>query len=119
MQLKTLFPFVVCAKPKSSRNSSIESFVVCQNYTPPPGFNPSHLRSLLAGSCEEYSLKGETLETRKLVPFLACGDLSGWDADKNYDLEEGKEILDPVQPPTEPAYKEAIERTKRKAGTLM
>ncbi|GMH39404.1 hypothetical protein BSKO_07302 [Bryopsis sp. KO-2023] len=117
-QLKTLFPDVVCAKPKSSRNSSIESFVVCQNFTPPPGLNNTILRSLLAGASQEYSLGGESLATRQLVPFMACGDLSGWDADRNYDLEEGKEILDPVQPPTDPAYKEAIKLEKGKAGVI-
>lgn len=30
-QLKLLFPEVFCAKPRSSRNSSIESFVVCRS----------------------------------------------------------------------------------------
>jgi hypothetical protein len=29
---QVFFPFVQCAKPKSSRNSSIESFVVCKGY---------------------------------------------------------------------------------------
>jgi hypothetical protein len=24
---------------------------------------------------------------RKIVPFLACGDLRGWDADRTYPLE--------------------------------
>lgn len=49
---------------------------------------------------------------RCLVPFLACGDLSGWDPDRNYDLEEGKEVLEPLAPPTEPAYKLALEKMK-------
>jgi tRNA (cytidine32/guanosine34-2'-O)-methyltransferase len=35
------------AKPRSSRNSSIESFVVCRHFLPPPGIAPSHLRALL------------------------------------------------------------------------
>ena len=46
---------------------------------------------------------------RCVVPFLACGDLHGWDADRSYDLEPGTYVpLGPVQPPTEPAYKAAI-----------
>eukprot|EP00892_Ulva_mutabilis_P003734 jgi/Ulvmu1/1732/UM117_0009.1 len=49
-QLKLLFPDVTVAKPRSSRNSSIEAFVVCQSYSPPPGFHPSHLRALLQGA---------------------------------------------------------------------
>jgi hypothetical protein len=38
---------VTVAKPKSSRNSSIESFVVCENYTVPEGFEPDMLSPLL------------------------------------------------------------------------
>ena len=34
-QFRTFFTNVTVAKPKSSRNSSIESFVVCRNYCPP------------------------------------------------------------------------------------
>lgn len=34
-QLRVFFPRVTCAKPRSSRNSSIEAFVVCQGYAPP------------------------------------------------------------------------------------
>ena len=36
-QLRLFFENVTVAKPKSSRNSSIEAFVVCQNYQPPTG----------------------------------------------------------------------------------
>lgn len=46
-QLKLLFPDVSVVKPRSSRNSSIEAFVVCRCYAPPPGFQPRHLRALL------------------------------------------------------------------------
>ena len=37
-QLKVFFDDVSCCKPKSSRNSSIEAFVVCQGYRPPAGY---------------------------------------------------------------------------------
>lgn len=55
-----------------------------------------------------------SLEVRQLVPFLACGDLSGWDADRSYDLPtgEGYVPLDPVAPPTAPPYKTALELAK-------
>jgi tRNA (cytidine32/guanosine34-2'-O)-methyltransferase len=47
------------------------------------------------------------------VPFLACGDLDGWDADASYDLPaEGYVALPPVQPPTAPAYRRAVEVLK-------
>lgn len=45
-QLRCFFSEVTVAKPKSSRNSSIESFVVCRNYSPPLGFEPSMDRLL-------------------------------------------------------------------------
>ena len=37
-QLRCYFREVTVAKPKSSRNSSIESFVVCRGYMPPKDF---------------------------------------------------------------------------------
>lgn len=40
-QLKIFFEKVVVAKPRSSRASSIEAFIVCINFRPPPGFNAS------------------------------------------------------------------------------
>lgn len=46
-QLKIFFPIVTICKPRSSRNSSIESFVVCQNYSPPEGYKPTMSNPLL------------------------------------------------------------------------
>ncbi|KTG33639.1 hypothetical protein cypCar_00001477 [Cyprinus carpio] len=46
-QLKIFFSSVTCAKPRSSRNSSIEAFVVCQNYSPPEGYVPNMSNPLL------------------------------------------------------------------------
>ncbi len=37
-QFRCFFKEVTVAKPKSSRNSSIESFIVCRDYCPPSGF---------------------------------------------------------------------------------
>lgn len=45
-QLRCFFEEVTVSKPKSSRNSSIESFVVCRRYNPPPTFVPT-MESLL------------------------------------------------------------------------
>lgn len=39
-QLRLFFAIVTVAKPKSSRNSSIEAFVVCQDFAPPEGYTP-------------------------------------------------------------------------------
>ena len=46
-KLKVFFPTVTICKPRSSRNSSIESFVVCQNYSPPAGYVPTMCNPLL------------------------------------------------------------------------
>lgn len=101
-QLRCFFKEVTVAKPKSSRNSSIESFVVCRNFSPPIGFVPSMDALLLdhkyisssGSSGDENSqglgqgLRGALLgPTAIIVPFVACGDLSGFDADKSYPLE--------------------------------
>lgn len=50
------------------------------------------------------------------IPFLACGDLSGYDSDRSYPLpkvaEGSYQSLDPVQPPIAPPYKRALELKK-------
>ncbi|XXG80413.1 hypothetical protein AAC387_Pa09g1284 [Persea americana] len=122
--LKLFFPVVTFAKPKSSRNSSIEAFAVCENYSPPEGFNEQDLHRLLekVGSpsgegdldCSSGWLEGPN---KVYIPFLACGDLSGYDSDRSYPLPATAEgtsyqSLDPVQPPIAPPYKTALELKK-------
>ena len=57
-QLKVFFPTVSICKPRSSRNSSIESFVVCQNYAPPDGYVPTMSNPLLSdpSQFDRYSM---------------------------------------------------------------
>lgn len=105
-QMRCFFEEVTVAKPKSSRNSSIESFIVCRNFQPPSGFVPSMDRFLLD---HKYGSTNPLFGPSALVvPFVACGDLSGWDADKSYPLEtgDGEEYVyrEPVQPPINPNY---------------
>ncbi|XP_051843508.1 putative tRNA (cytidine(32)/guanosine(34)-2'-O)-methyltransferase [Antechinus flavipes] len=117
-QLRLFFPDVVCAKPRSSRNSSIEAFAVCRGFTLPEGYVPSMLNPLL-----DHSYHGDfnQLEgpTRLIVPFLACGDLSAYDADRTYPLQlEGSpeyRYTPPTQPPIRPPYQEAC-RLKKSGG---
>jgi tRNA (cytidine32/guanosine34-2'-O)-methyltransferase len=160
-QLKLVFDRVHVAKPRSSRSSSIEAFVVCEDYRPPPGWTGeiqnymaplSTLRTDVddSKSEEQFELtKGDLNETVKrsrlplkqsrrvrpdgvteltfedpnvdtpvrwIAPFIACGDLSGLDADATYELPPGYVSLDPVQPPTDPPYKAAQEKKRAEGG---
>lgn len=53
---------------------------------------------------------------RWIAPFLACGDLSAYDSDATYNLPKDRVSLDPVQPPTAPPYKRALEMRKLAGG---
>lgn len=51
----------------------VESFIVCQNYSPPEGYVPTMANPLL-----DFHYNGENQLTgpnRMIVPFIACGDL--------------------------------------------
>jgi len=116
-QLKLFFPRVTCAKPRSSRHSSIEAFVVCQGYAPPPGYVPTMMNPLLDNHYD-VDFNQLTGPNRVIVPFLACGDLSAFDSDKTYPLNlDGKEYVyhHPVQSPIHPPYEQAV-ALKKKGG---
>lgn len=112
-QLRIFFSSVLCAKPKSSRNSSIEAFAVCQGYDPPEGFIPDLTRPLMNHSYDFKQLHGPA---RVIVPFVTCGDLSAYDSDRTYslDLDNGSEYkyTPPTQPPIAPPYQEACRLKK-------
>ena len=111
--LEPFFIDVLCCKPRSSRNSSIEAFVVCRGYNPPKDFAPSALTDFIAngyGSIAEM----DPFNTH-FVPFVAAGDMSGsFDSDRTYPLDEAYRWIAPIQPPTIPPYKEAIERKRQR-----
>lgn len=142
-QLKIVFKRVRVAKPRSSRASSIEAFVVCEDFCPPEGFKasldkPLQLPTGSATATEEkkvektvrpdgaveldFGTDGEgedDLEEggkRWIAPFLACGDLSAYDSDATYKLPKDRVSLDPVQPPTAPPYRRALEMRKMAGG---
>jgi len=148
-QLKIVFERVRVAKPRSSRASSIEAFVVCEGFCPPKGFTASLDKPLGAGTqlpapalstapkpekkvsrkvrhdgAVELDLGSETEQEddmeeggqRWIAPFLACGDLSAYDSDATYHLPKDRVSLDPVQPPTAPPYKRALEMRKLAGG---
>jgi tRNA (cytidine32/guanosine34-2'-O)-methyltransferase len=146
-QLKIVFDRVRVAKPRSSRASSIEAFVVCEGFCPPAGFKPSLDQPLGAGTqipappeapkpkrqttqrvredgCIELDLGSESEDEddveeggkRWIAPFLACGDLSAYDSDATYQLPKDRVSLDPIQPPTAPPYRRALEMRKLAGG---
>ncbi|KAK5078818.1 tRNA (uridine-2'-O-)-methyltransferase trm7 [Lithohypha guttulata] len=144
-QFKLLFRRVHIAKPRSSRASSIEAFVVCEDYTPIPGWTPDLGRPVDIPDTAKTSIEDdlenipeqkrivrtdgvvelsfprkEATELRHnnrwIAPFLACGDLDAFDADATYRLPPGHVSLEPVQPPTAPPYKAAIERKRAEGG---
>jgi tRNA (cytidine32/guanosine34-2'-O)-methyltransferase len=160
-QLKLVFVRVHVAKPRSSRASSIEAFVVCEDYRPPPGWTgdiqnymaplstlrtdadgskdgeqpelttgdlnetgkPSRLplkysRGIRPDGVTELTIEDPNVDTsvRWIAPFIACGDLSGFDADATYELPAGYVSLGPVQPPTDPPYKAALEKKRAEGG---
>ena len=115
-QLRVFFKEVACCKPKSSRNSSMEAFVVCRGFSVPEGFDVSNFSYCLSGVYSAADF--HTRQEGEIVPFLACGDLSGFDSDKSYPLEiEGQESFvyhEPVQKPIHPPYFEYLEMKKKK-----
>ncbi|KAF2092504.1 FtsJ-domain-containing protein [Rhizodiscina lignyota] len=143
-QFGTVFEKVTIAKPRSSRASSIEAFIVCQGFKPPKDFHASLDNALGAGAklpmdsphmgekdqpsmtvradgiteldFGDDSEGEEDVDPRWIAPFLACGDLSSYDSDATYHLPKDYKSLDPVQPPTAPPYKRALEMRKLAGG---
>ncbi|GAB1315869.1 tRNA (uridine-2'-O-)-methyltransferase trm7 [Madurella fahalii] len=163
-QLKIFFEKVYVAKPRSSRASSVEAFIVCINFQPPEGFKASLEEPLGVGSrlpkmlenrnavlpaiapvlmqnpvtgawnstpervesrdedgicgveVEDLSVGPQDKDTRWIAPFVACGDLSAFDSDASYKLPDNHVSLDPIQPPTAPPYKRAIELRRANGG---
>lgn len=162
-QLKIFFERVHVAKPRSSRASSVEAFIVCLNFQPPTGFSASleeplgvgyRLPKMMADRTSSHPLTATTVlqnpetgawdaalvqsrltnaggvmevevehqdtneedDVRWIAPFIACGDLSAFDSDASYRLPPGHVSLDPIQPPTAPPYKRALEMRKAAGG---
>ena len=145
-QLRCFFTNVQCAKPRSSRASSLEAFVVCEGFNIPKGYKVDPKRPVGLGaqvpvpekkwnaktsfdgdgqrrtvgedgsSVLEFESDEEEDKNRWIAPFVACGDLSAWDADATYHLPKDRVSLDPVQPPTTPPYKSALELRRRQGG---
>lgn len=110
-QLEIFFGDVAVAKPCSSRNSSIESFVVCRAFRLPDGYAPTMANPLMTAAAtagdgaRPWDDDGTVHPV--ITPFVACGSLSGFDADKTYPLDIGGleyRRTEPVQGPISPPY---------------
>lgn len=127
-QLGYLFDKVICAKPRASRSSSLESFIVCIGYKPRPGWKPElrpdisteeFFQGMGIGRAQPHENLKMDREERKVAPFIACGDLNGsYDSDATYPIVKKarcgeEESLDPVQSPTAPPYKKALEMKRK------
>lgn len=123
-QLGYLFEKVICAKPRSSRGTSLEAFIVCLGYKPSTTWKPTldlnvSTEDFFKGAnIGRYELKDDLEyeeEQRNVAPFIACGDLSSYDSDATYTIEAdiNRVSLDPVQGPTAPPYKQALEKKRR------
>uniref|UniRef100_A0AC35UBS0 Putative tRNA (cytidine(32)/guanosine(34)-2'-O)-methyltransferase n=1 Tax=Rhabditophanes sp. KR3021 TaxID=114890 RepID=A0AC35UBS0_9BILA len=122
-QMKLFFSRVEIAKPKSSRQSSSEAFIVCMNYKSIPEYKPN-LKSPLLLKDYDSLINELTGQNRMIIPFLSCGDVTGWDSDKTNKLpnkipdtlfkendafrSERYVLLPPVEQPINPAYKNSV-----------
>ena len=90
-KLRVLFRQVSVMKPRASRTSSMEAFVVARGFSPAPEYLPFLL--------SKTDTKVYTTTPLPYVPFLQCGDLSGYDAEVSYPTAEEAVSLDPIHPP--------------------
>lgn len=73
-QFKVFFKSVEIVKPKSSRASSVEAFIVCRSFDPPKGYKAKHFSALEGGDIHE-----EEKSFQDLAKFVTAGDLSCYD----------------------------------------
>jgi tRNA (cytidine32/guanosine34-2'-O)-methyltransferase len=109
-QLSVYFELVSSVKPRSSRASSLEAFVVCRGFrgsdaAPKAMIDPT--RGFPYGQGELRGLQ------RLVVPFVACGDLCGFDSDTSY--EHDGPTLAPVAPPLSAPYLHALQLRKEQS----
>lgn len=110
-KLNKTYKEVLCCKPRASRNSSPESFVVCRGFCPPESFDRA--KALFnVENLEEMCYVGPGAESIK-VPFVACGSgEDALDADTNYPVSGNHQIIGPLAPPVNAPYKDALEERR-------
>ncbi|KAI8046188.1 putative tRNA (cytidine(32)/guanosine(34)-2'-O)-methyltransferase 1 [Drosophila gunungcola] len=75
-QMQIFFKKFDIYKPPSSRPSSIEAFVVCSDFCLPGGYIPQVINPA-RDDIRLLAQKTGSDVNRRLVPFIACGDLGG------------------------------------------
>lgn len=77
-QLRIFFEQVQVVKPKSSRTSSIEAFVVCRNFQLPLDYEPLmfDLLTNVDNNSAFAKIAARNDLSCKLIPFLMCGDIN-------------------------------------------
>jgi len=100
--LFAFFTTVSCCKPRASRVSSPEVFVVAQNFQPHPRMPHPVLDPLW-----RKTLKNFMVENCPPVPYYQCGE-DTWDSDRSYDVDEDHVVLPPVHPPIHAPYEEGV-----------
>lgn len=111
---RNFFNKVYIAKPRSSRATSSEAFLVGMDFKKPvatwePKLDLNKTVQEFFEEVADFSLYNRT-GTINQPEFVACGDLlSSFDSDATYDIPEDFKNLDPVQSPRDPAYEKVLE----------
>lgn len=107
-QLSVFFSDVQAVKPRSSRASSLEAFVVCRGFRKSAAPKDMMIDAGMGFPYSHRPLSGKELLT---VPYVACGDLCGFDSDTSYVTEDAS--LPPVAPPLSAGYLKALQMRKQ------
>lgn len=114
-QLRVFFEEVVSVKPRSSRASSLEGFVVCRGLREGADGADRQWEDMMIDASSGYPYGKRELAgaERMMVPFVACGDLCGFDSDTAYEMDGTS--LPPVAPPLSAPYLKALQQRREEA----
>ncbi|KAK1995077.1 FtsJ-like methyltransferase [Colletotrichum falcatum] len=112
-QLKIFFETVIVAKPRSSRASSVEAFIVCINFQPPAGFRASLENPLGVGHDLDRMLRDRAARLPAVAPALMQDMATGrWNATPTASAAAGgAQAVAEVE-----AYDETDETTDHESG---